>query len=120
MNKKLIIEFARELRKNQTPAEKFLWNKLRNRKFEGKKFLRQHPLIYENINDEKFSFFIADFCCAEHKLVIELDGKIHDYQKNYDEQRDFIINEMDIKVLRIKNVEMKELNRVKKKIKEYF
>ena len=120
MNKKQIIEFARELRKNMTPAEKFLWKVLRNRNFEGKKFLRQHPLIYENINDKKLSFFIADFYCAGHKLVVELDGKIHDYQKDYDEQRDFIINEMGIKVLRIKNEEVKDIGEVKEKIKACF
>ena len=120
MNKKQIIEFAREQRKNMTPAEKFLWNVLRNRNFEGKKFLRQHPLIYENINDRKLSFFIADFYCAEHRLVVELDGKIHDFQKDYDEQRDFIINEMGIKVLRIRNEEVKDIGEVKEKIKAYF
>jgi len=120
MNKKQIIQLARELRKNMTPSEKFLWKFLRNRNFEGKKFLRQHPLIYENINDEKLSFFIADFYCAGHKLVVELDGKIHDYQKDYDEQRDFIINEMGIKVLRIKNEEVKDIEKVKEKIKANF
>ncbi|MCD4664946.1 MAG: DUF559 domain-containing protein [Bacteroidales bacterium] len=40
MNKKQIIEFARELRKNMTPSKRYLWKLLRNRKFEGKKFLR--------------------------------------------------------------------------------
>lgn len=73
-----------------TPSERYLWKLLRNRKFEGKKFLRQHPLINENMNDEKLSFFIADSYCAQHKLVVDLDWKIHEFQKDYDEQRDFI------------------------------
>ena len=120
MKRKQIIEFARELRKNQTPAEKILWYVLRNRKFGGKKFLRQHPLIYENMNDKKLSFFIADFYCAEHRLVIEVDGKIHDHQKDYDEQRDKIINEMGIKVLRVKNKEVKNIEKVKEKIRGCF
>ncbi|MCD4693144.1 MAG: endonuclease domain-containing protein [Calditrichales bacterium] len=120
MNKKAIIELARELRRNQTPAEKILWHQVRNRKFDGKKFLRQHPLIYENFNDKKLSFFIPDFYCAEYKLVVELDGKIHDFQKDYDEQRDFIIGEMGIRVLRIRNEEMKDIEKVKEKIRKYF
>ena len=120
MNKKRIIQFARELRKNQTPSEKILWNVLRNRKLDGKKFLRQHPLIYENMNDEKLSFFISDFYCAEHRLVLELDGKIHDFQKDYDAHRDKIINEMGIEVLRIKNEELKDIEKVKEKIRAYF
>ena len=120
MNKKTIIEFARELRRNQTSAEKIFWQVVRNRRFDGKKFLRQHPLIYENINDKKLSFFIADFYCAEHKLVVELDGKIHDYQKDYDEQRDFIIEEMGLRVVRIKNEELQDIEKVKEKIRRHF
>ena len=45
MNKQQIIELARGLRKNQTPAEKLLWKELRNRKLKGYKFLRQHPIL---------------------------------------------------------------------------
>ncbi len=119
MNKKRIIELARELRKNQTPSEKYFWQIVRNRKFEGKKFLRQHPLIYENKNNN-LSFYIADFYCAEHHLVVELDGKIHDEQKEYDEQRDLIINEMGIRVLRIKNEELMDIETVKEKIRKLF
>ncbi len=119
MNKKRIIELARELRKNQTPSEKYFWQIVRNRKFEGKKFLRQHPLIYENKNNN-LSFYIADFYCAEHHLVVELDGKIHDEQKEYDEQRDLIINEMGITVLRIKNEELMDIETVKEKIRKLF
>ncbi len=48
MNRKQIIELARELRKNQTPEEKLLWQFLRNRKLKGVKFLRQHPIAYQN------------------------------------------------------------------------
>ncbi len=119
MNKKGIIKLARELRKNQTHAEKVFWQVVRNRNFDGKKFLRQHPLIYENKNNN-LSFYIADFYCAECHLVIELDGKIHEEQKEYDEQRDLIINEMGIKVLRIRNGELKDIEGVKVKIRKLF
>jgi very-short-patch-repair endonuclease len=101
---------------NQTPEEKLLWMNLRNRKFHGKKFLRQHPLIYGSYKNNP-KFFIADFYCAESKLVIELDGKIHDFQREYDEQRDFIIQEMGLKVLRIRNEELLGVINVLKKIK---
>jgi leucyl-tRNA synthetase len=119
MNTYQIIQLARELRRNQTPEEKLLWANLRNRKFHGKKFLRQHPLIYGTYKNNP-RFFVADFYCAEAKLVIELDGKIHDFQKDYDEQRDLIIKEMGIKVLRIKNEEMSNVEEVLRKIKTHL
>ena len=53
-----------------------------------------------------FNYFIADFYCAEKKLIIELDGKIHDEQKEYDENRDRILKEMKLKVIRFKNHEL--------------
>ena len=77
VSRKRIIELARELRKNSTPAEKLLWAELRNRKLNGVKFFRQHPLIYEE-DRGRLHFFIPDFYSAEQKLVIELDGKIHE------------------------------------------
>jgi very-short-patch-repair endonuclease len=85
-----ITELARELRKKQTPSEITLWGELRNRKLCGVKFYRQHPLVYEE-DRGKLYFFIPDFYSTEQKLVIELDGKINDYQKYYDQERDLII-----------------------------
>ena len=90
-------QLARELRKQQTPAETFLWNRLRNRQFLGNKFLRQHPIFF--YYGDREAFFIADFYCREHKLVIELDGKSHEYQKEYDAFRTHIINDLGIKIL---------------------
>ena len=120
MNRHQIIQLARELRKNQTPAEKIMWKNLRARKFENKKFLRQHPIIFQEYYNT-IDFIIADFYCHEHRLILEIDGKIHDYQKEHDEQRDIISKEMEYKVLRIKNEEVfNDLENVKKKIKSYF
>ena len=62
-------------------------------------------------------FYIADFYCHEKKLVIELDGKIHDNQKEYDEYRTFLINQLGIRVHRIKNEELKDIQAVTAKIK---
>jgi very-short-patch-repair endonuclease len=113
---KNIIELARQLRRNQTKAEKQLWSELRNRKLDGAKFLRQHPIVYAVANHRLF-FFIADFYCAEKSLVIELDGKIHDYQQDRDEQRDLILKAKGLNVLRIKNEELKDMVQVKARIR---
>ena len=51
-------------------------------------------------------FFIPDFYCAEKKLVIELDGKIHDFQKQKDQDREAILRDLGLNILRIKNDEI--------------
>ena len=114
-----ITNLARKLRKEQTPSEKVLWSELRNRKLHGVKFFRQHPLIYEE-DRGKVHFFIPDFYSAEQKLVIELDGKIHEYQKNYDQERDLIIKKMVLTVIRFKNEEIRNLDLLKTKIISHF
>ena len=113
MNKRKITELARTLRKNQTPSEKSLWTILQKRRLGGHKILRQKPIIYED-DRKKLSFFIADFYCSKTKTVIEVDGKIHDYQKYYDQERDKVINAMGLRVLRIKNDELQSIDQVKK------
>ena len=114
-----ITKLARKLRKKQTEAEQILWNELRGRKLDGYKFLRQYPIIYLTINKQTF-FFIADFYCDEKKTVIELDGKVHDFQKEYDKQRDIVIMEKCLNILRIKNEEIKDIETIKSKIKSYI
>lgn len=110
---------CRELRKNSTEAEEILWQNLRNRKLEGRKFLRQHPLYYDLIGRE--SFFIADFYCHEEKLVIELDGEYHQYKLVEDKLRTNIINLLGIKVIRFRNEEVSNnLQEVVKEIKNNF
>ncbi|HPT11563.1 MAG TPA: endonuclease domain-containing protein [Bacteroidales bacterium] len=93
-----IMKRAIRLRKDQTEAEKIIWQSLRRRQIEGLKFRRQHP-----INN-----FVADFYCHEAKLVIEIDGGVHDdpEQKEKDLARQQIINDFGIKVLRFKNEEI--------------
>ncbi len=63
----LIFEKAKDLRNNLTPAESILWSYLRQKPL-GHKFRRQHPI----------SIYIADFYCHSLKLIIEVDGNIHD------------------------------------------
>ena len=113
-----IKEVLRHLRKNQTPSENILWQVLRNRKIDGKKFVRQFPIIFEYQGGKRF--FVADFYCHEAKLVIELDGEIHEKQIAYDGNRTFVINQLGFKVLRIKNDELKDIIQVKTKIREWL
>ena len=114
-----IKKLASSLRKNQTPSEKILWKYLRKRRLKGRKFLRQHPIIYESNKSEHF-FYIPDFYCAKEKLVIEVDGKIHDFQKEKDEHRDLILKDKGVKILRIKNEELENIENVIRKIIECF
>jgi len=109
-----IKSHVRELRRKQTESEAITWELLRNRKLDGKKFLRQHPIVYYFY--KKPWYFVADFYCAEARLVIEIDGAIHKNQENYDEQRDFVLKQKGLRVLRIKNEELKEPDHVKIKI----
>lgn len=111
-----ITELARELRNNPTPAESKLWHEIRKRQLNKCKFLRQHPIFYNEETRGNLNFFIADFYCADKKLVIELDGRIHRYQKYYDQQRDLILKKKGLKVLRFKNHELDNIDKVKKEI----
>lgn len=86
-----ITSRARRLRNNQTPAETVLWQEIRKQKL-GKSFRRQYPIRFYYNNHKRF--FIADFFCKSAKLVIELDGKVHADQKEYDQAREYIINEL--------------------------
>ncbi|MGA7951145.1 MAG: endonuclease domain-containing protein [Thiobacillaceae bacterium] len=85
--------YARELRSLQTDAEARLWHLLRDRRFFGHKFRRQHAV--EN--------FILDFYCPEQHLAIELDGGQHGDQSAYDEKREQTLAGLGIRVLRFWN-----------------
>jgi very-short-patch-repair endonuclease len=84
---------ARQLRREQTEAEEILWQALRNRQLDGMKFRRQHPL----------GRFIVDYCCLERRLVIELDGSIHDVQMERDEERSYHLRAEGYTILRFAN-----------------
>lgn len=110
---------VRKLRKENTKEEAILWEEVRNRRFYNLKFLRQHPVIYDLVNDEPL-FFITDFYCAEKKVIIEIDGKIHDFRRNQDHDRDEILRSLNLNVLRIKNEEFKNIEVVMDKIKSFI
>lgn len=109
--KNIIIKRARELRKGMTPAERTVWEVVRNRRFMNLKFLRQHPIVHNLINGQLY-FFIADFYCAEKKLIIEVDGAIHENTIEYDQMRETILKEYGKKVFRIKNEDTKNPERL--------
>ena len=93
---------AQFLRRNETKAEKLLWEKLRNNQLGGLKFRRQHPV----------NIYIADFYCHKFKLIIELDGDYHDQeeQKQKDEVRTEVLRLNDLKIIRFKNEEVEQDN----------
>ncbi len=110
---------CRDLRKNSTMAEKIFWEAVRNKKLNGKKFYRQHPLFYDITGKE--SFFVADFYCHQEKLAVELDGRYHEYKLNVDTERTEILNNLGLKVLRFKNEDViNNLNDVLNKINKHF
>jgi len=115
-NYREITLLARNLRSNQTPYEELLWEVLRRRNFMNFKFLKQHPLFYR-IDREWIEFFIADFYCAKLRLVIELDGPIHENNKDYDSERDLKLSTKGILVVRILNEELQDVNSVISKLK---
>jgi very-short-patch-repair endonuclease len=84
---------ARELRKEITLAEKLLWSRLRNKQLKGLKFRRQHPL----------GPFIADFYCAARRLVVEIDGDIHDLQPERDAARTEQFKQYGYRLIRFRN-----------------
>lgn len=95
-----ITSKARNLRKNQTEAEVWLWQLLRREKL-GVKFRRQQPLRLRI--DGKVILFIADFYCRSAKLVIEVDGGVHDRRKERDEARTHMIRSLGYEVIRFSN-----------------
>jgi len=93
--KKETFDNAKHLRKKPTAAEKFLWQVLRRSAVNGFKFRRQHPIDH----------YVADFYCHKVKLVVEVDGEIHDLEevKRKDENRDAAMKRYGLTILRVKN-----------------
>src|SRR3989338_10940799 len=92
---KNLVSRARELRKETTEAEKLFWEKiLENKKLANFKFTRQKPLDH----------FIVDFYCSSLSLIIEIDGEVHDFQKERDRERDYLLEQkFGLKIIRYTN-----------------
>jgi very-short-patch-repair endonuclease len=89
--KQKMTEVARQFRKEPTPSENTLWQALRGRKLEGRKFKRQQPI----------GAFIVDFFCGAERLVIEVDGGVHESQQEADQQRQELLEALGLRVVRI-------------------
>ena len=110
LNPGKLKDFRRILRNNQTDAEIVLWQYLR-RKEPGVIFHRQFGI----------GRYIVDFCCRSKKLIIELDGKIHEKKDivEYDLIRSENLKSLGYKILRFKNEEvLDDPEKVARKIKE--
>jgi very-short-patch-repair endonuclease len=110
---KILKPFARENRKNPTKAEDKLWQSLRGKQLKDYKFRRQHAILS----------YIVDFVNIDKKLVIEVDGEIHEVNDNpkYDEYRTQELNELGFRVVRFKNEEVIDnLSSVLKTILNYL
>jgi very-short-patch-repair endonuclease len=86
------LQRAKELRREMTPAEAVLWQELRANK-QGVHFRRQQVI----------TGFIVDFYCHKAALVIEVDGDIHDLQKEEDARREKALAELGLRVIRFRN-----------------
>ena len=102
------LERAKELRREMTPAEKLLWKEVRANKL-GVRFRRQQVI----------QGFIVDFYCHQAGLVVEVDGDVHDLQKEEDERREKVLSEMGLRIVRFGNDEVvSRLSAVVGKIRE--
>lgn len=93
-------ELARKHRKTPTVVERIAWGLLRGRRMLGLKFRRQQVILG----------FIVDFFCAEHRLVVEIDGSSHDpiERQAQDEERTLALARLDLRVLRVRNDELSQ------------
>lgn len=89
---------ARELRNSMTDAERQLWSRLSKKQFHGYIFRRQHPI----------DIYIVDFYCHDLKLVVEVDGNIHDTPENraHDKGRSAELEKFGLKIIRFRNDEV--------------
>ena len=89
---------ARALRKDDTEAERRLWEELRGRRLNGFKFVRQLPI----------GPYFADFACRADKLVVEVDGATHGSEDKvqHDATRTQFLQEQGWKVLRVWNADV--------------
>lgn len=93
-----MVEVARQFRKEPTHSEDILWQSLRGKKLDGVKFRRQQPI----------GPFIVDFYAPAHRLVVEVDGPIHEIQKEADQERQQLLEQLGLFVLRLTAAEVEQ------------
>jgi len=92
------VQRAKELRRQMTGEEKVLWQQLRANRLDGFHFRRQQVI----------DGFVVDFYCHATGLVVEVDGEVHQQQAEYDAERDRHLSARGLRVLRIRNREVRE------------
>jgi very-short-patch-repair endonuclease len=90
------VSFARNLRSEESKAERRMWSLLRGRGLTSFKFRRQFPV----------GAYIADFCCYERRLIVELDGYPHRLRRSYDKERTVFLESQGFRVVRFWNSEV--------------
>jgi very-short-patch-repair endonuclease len=90
-------QFARRLRARSTKSEDIVWEALRNRRLNGMKFRRQAPVLT----------YTVDFLCFERKIIVEIDGKQHGWEQDYDVARTAEIEAHGFMVVRFSNEEVR-------------
>jgi very-short-patch-repair endonuclease len=88
-----MVLIARQFRKESTRSESILWQVIRGRKLDGVKFRREQPI----------GLFIVDFFAASERLIVEVDGPIHDFQVDADAKRQRLLESLGFRFVRIKS-----------------
>lgn len=103
-----IKDLSKKLRHNQTETEKILWEKLKWKQINWLRFHRQKTIFAFREDNWFDRFYIADFYCHSKRLIIEIDGWVHNQknQKEYDKIRDEILKNNDYIILRFTNDEI--------------
>lgn len=112
-NQKVMEEVRRELRKQPTPTETLLWERLRSSQLSGRKFRRQHSV----------GVYVLDFYCPAERLCVEVDGNVHDNEAAivHDKERDAALAQLNIKTIRFRNNEVETaIEMVLQSIEEHF
>ncbi|MFN7715825.1 MAG: DUF559 domain-containing protein, partial [Pseudanabaenaceae cyanobacterium] len=88
-----MTEVARQFRKQPTTSEAILWQALRGRKLDGRKFRRQQVI----------GTFVVDFFCGQERLVVEVDGGVHQNQQEADRQRQELLESLGLRFVRVRS-----------------
>ena len=106
-----MIEVARAYRKDPIRCESLLWQELRNRKLDDRKFRRQRPI----------GPFIVDFYCEQEQLVVEVDGPIQAVQRAADQERQELLEMTGVQLVRVPDEQVEnDIESVLTKIRSCF
>ncbi len=93
-----MVAVARSLRREATGSEDMLWQALRGKQLDGRKFRRQQPV----------GAFVLDFYCSSERLAVEVDGAIHENQREADAERQAILESLGIRFVRVTATEVEQ------------